>query len=34
MILLVPESPAYDIESVTGGDVIVGRVVGVWQNLA
>ncbi len=34
MILLVSENPAYDIESVTGGDVIVGRVIGVWQNLA
>lgn len=34
MILLVPENPAYDIESVTDGDVIVGRVVGVWQTLA
>jgi SOS-response transcriptional repressor LexA len=32
-ILLVSENPAYDIESVTGGDIIVGRVVGVWQNL-
>lgn len=34
MILLVSENPAYDIETVTDGDVIVGRVVGVWQNLA
>jgi phage repressor protein C with HTH and peptisase S24 domain len=34
MILLVSENPKYDIESVTGGDVIVGRVVGVWQSLA
>ena len=33
-ILLVSENPAYDIESITGGDVIVGRVVGVWQSLA
>ena len=33
-ILLVSENPAYDIETVTDGDVIVGRVVGVWQNLA
>lgn len=34
MILLVSENPAYDIECVTDGDVIVGRVVGVWQSLA
>jgi len=34
MILLVSENPAYDIEPVTDGDVIVGRVIGVWQNLA
>ncbi|MBI5575520.1 MAG: helix-turn-helix domain-containing protein [Deltaproteobacteria bacterium] len=33
-ILLVSENPAYDIESVTDSDVIVGRVVGAWQNLA
>jgi len=33
-ILLISENPAYDVESVTDGDVIVGRVVGVWQNLA
>jgi phage repressor protein C with HTH and peptisase S24 domain len=34
MILLVSENPAYDIEPVTDGDIIVGRVIGVWQNLA
>ena len=34
LILLVSENPAYEIESVTDGDAIVGRVVGVWQNLA
>jgi phage repressor protein C with HTH and peptisase S24 domain len=34
MILLVSENPAYDIEPVTDGDIIVGRVVGAWQNLA
>lgn len=34
MILLVSENPAYDIGTVTEGDAIIGRVVGVWQNLA
>ena len=33
MILLVSENPAYDIESVGDREAIVGRVVGVWQNL-
>lgn len=34
MILLLSENPAYDVCPVTDGDIIVGRVVGVWQNLA
>jgi phage repressor protein C with HTH and peptisase S24 domain len=33
MILLVSENPSYEIEAVTGEDLIVGRVVGVWQSL-
>jgi len=35
LILLVPENPACDIELVSGevDDVIVGRVVWIWQKL-
>lgn len=33
-ILLISRNPAYEIESVSEGDAVIGRVVGAWQNLA
>jgi len=34
LILLISENPAYEIETTDDPTAIIGRVVGVWQNLA
>lgn len=34
LILLISENPAYEIETTSDPAAIIGRVVGVWQNLA
>ena len=34
LILLISENPAYEIETTSDPTAIIGRVVGVWQNLA
>ncbi|MCL5966344.1 MAG: XRE family transcriptional regulator [Deltaproteobacteria bacterium] len=34
LILLISENPAYEIETTSDPMAIIGRVVGVWQNLA
>jgi len=34
LILLIPENPEYEIETTSDPEAIIGRVVGVWQNLA